>query len=368
MRILKHTLKFKFIVLALFIVFLIMSFATWHEMFQADRIVGAFLSMVFITVIFSIAVSILIDRPIQIVLNAFKKVEAGDLSVRITAKQHDEMGQLAESFNKMVESLDLAKQEIEMCHSRQMERAAKLVSLGEMASAIAHEIKNPLAGINSAVQVLVSELDADDPRKKIMVEVLNQVKRLDRAVRDLLAYARPKPPTMSYNNINSILENTLFFIYQVAKKEHTNIETHFDKNLPEIMVDADQIQQVFINIAINAIQAMPEGGNFEVSTALLSSAQSGAFPDVLDKKNDWIWITFKDTGAGIPSDDIDKIFDPFFTKKGKGTGLGLSISQRIIEEHRGRITVTSQVGKGSVFSVYLPVKNERILGDIIQNK
>ncbi len=353
----KHTLKFKLTILALLIVFFIMSLATWHQMLEANRIISALLSMFFITVIFSIAVSILINRPIQKILNAFKKVEAGDLSVRITAKQSDEMGQLAESFNKMVSSLELAKQEIEMCHSRQMERAAKLVSLGEMASAIAHEIKNPLAGISSAVQVLVTELPEEDSRKKIMVEVLNQVKRLDRAVRDLLAYARPKPPTMSYNDINSIIEKALFFIQQVAKKEHTTIENHFDKNLPEIMVDADQIQQVFINISINAIQAMPEGGNFKVSTALLKPAQSDSeMPDRLDKNFAWIRTNFEDSGMGISPDDIDKIFDPFFTKKGRGTGLGLSISQRIIEEHGGTITVTSETGKGSIFSVYLPVK------------
>lgn len=358
LKAIKYTLKFKFTVIAILAVFLIMSYAMWHDMFETSHIINAFLSFLFIAVIFGVAVSKLIDRPIQKIIKAIKNVEEGDLSVRITTSQNDEMGQLADSFNKMVESLDLARKEIEICHGRQMERAAKLASLGEMASAIAHEIKNPLTGINSAVQVLMLELDADDPRKKVMSEILNQVKRLDRAVRDLLAYARPKPPTMAYNDINSVLEKALFFIQQVAKKEHANIETYFEENLPEIMIDADQIQQVFINIAINAVQAMPEGGSLKISTALMcfEEARKG-LPDALDRRLNWIQINFEDTGVGITVDDIDKIFDPFFTKKGKGTGLGLSISQRIIEEHGGKITVMSHVGKGSIFSVYLPVKD-----------
>jgi hypothetical protein len=355
----RNTLKFRFILIALLVVFVIMSFATWRGMFEADRIISAFISFIFIIVIFWYAVTRLIDRPIQSIVKAIKRVEEGDLSVRLETTRNDEFGELARSFNGMVESLELAREEIEMCHSQQMRRAAKLASLGEMASAIAHEIKNPLAGISSAVQVLISDFNDDDPKKKIMNEILNQVKRLDRAVRDLLAYAKPTPPKMAYNDINDVLEKALFFIQQVAKKGRTNINTSLDKNLPKIMIDADQIQQVFINISINAIQAMPEGGDLNISTELISSERmKEETDDPLDKRYEWIKVSFKDTGIGIPEHDRDKIFDPFFTKKGKGTGLGLSISQRIVEEHSGRITFTSEVGKGSVFLVYLPVKGK----------
>lgn len=326
--------------------------------FKRDRIISAFLSFFFITGIFWFAVSRLIDRPIKKLIGAFKEVESGNLSVRIETKQKDELGQLSRSFNGMVESLELARQEIERCHTDQIMRAAKLASLGEMASGIAHEIKNPLAGIHSAIQVLIAEFDVEDPKKKIMDEILNQVKRLDRTVRDLLAYARPAPPIMAYTNINSIIEKALFFVQQVAKKEHARIETSFDNNIPEIMIDPDQIQQVFMNISINAVQAMPSGGLLKISTALIDSKDlREQIPDVFDKKNKWLKVDFEDTGFGIPPEDIDKIFTPFFTKKGKGTGLGLSISQRIIEDHGGKITVMSQVGKGSIFSVYLPLKN-----------
>jgi signal transduction histidine kinase len=325
--------------------------------FTQDRIINTIISFVFITVIFWIAISILIDRPIKKMFNAIKKVEIGDLSVRIESKQKDELGQLSKGFSEMVESLDSARKEIELCHTHQMMRAAKMASLGELASGIAHEIKNPLTGINSAIQVLISDFPADDPKKKIMEEVLNQVKRLDRTVRDLLAYARPQPPSMAYYNINSILEKTLFFIQQVAKKEKTLIETNFGNNLPDVMIDADQLQQVFMNISINAVQAMSaEGGILKISTVLDDSEKPAEeLPDFPGEKVRWLKVIFEDTGPGITPDDIEKIFNPFFTKKGRGTGLGLSISQRIIDEHRGKIIVKSEVGKGSVFTVYMPV-------------
>jgi signal transduction histidine kinase len=352
-----HTLKYKFILIALLVVFVIMSLATWGNLFETNQLFSAFLSFIFITVIFWFAVTRLIDQPINRIVKAIKKIEEGDLSVKIRTEGNDEFGQLAESLNRMVESLELARNEVETCHNEQIRRAAKLASLGEMASAIAHEIKNPLAGISSAVQVLLSELDAEDPKKRIMNEVLNQVKRLDRAVRDLLTYAKPVIPKMSNKDINAILEKTLFFIQQVAKKWKAHMTTDLDQYLPQILVDADQMQQVFINICINAIQAMPDGGDLSIATMLVQPEKPDeTLPEDLNKNSEWVKINFKDHGIGIPPDDADKIFDPFFTKKGKGTGLGLSISQRIIEEHGGRITFSTEIGKGSVFSVYLPVK------------
>jgi signal transduction histidine kinase len=189
--------------------------------------------------------------------------------------------------------------------------------------------------------------------------MLNQVKRLDQAVRDLLLYARPTPPQMSPNNINYILEKTLFFIRQVAAKGNTEIDTEFAKDLPETMLDAAQIQQVFLNLSINAIQAMPDGGNLKISTALKKSKElAGIVLGNDNNEQEWLEVKFEDTGVGISQEDMKKIFNPFFTKKVKGTGIGLSISQRIVEEHGGMITVKSQVGKGSAFAVFLPVKKQ----------
>ncbi len=325
---------------------------------RRDHFKNAVIGSLLILATFIFVIKIWIDRPINKIKKGLKKVEAGDLTVKIRDMQNDELGDLAKSFNLMVESLYAAGQEIEYFHDEQIKRAAKLASLGEMASGIAHEIKNPLAGISSAVQILVAGLGDEDPKKKIMNEVLNQVNRLDRAVKDLLAYARPAPPKMAYDNINPVIEKALFFIQQLAVKGNTKIEIHIDRKLPKLMFDADQIQQVFINISINAIQAMKDGGDLKILSELISSGSPEMIPDILDERKEWIKISFEDTGPGISDEDMSKIFNPFFTKKGKGTGLGLSISQRIIEEHGGKIIVSNREKKGSDFSIFLPVTDD----------
>ena len=239
-----------------------------------------------------------------------------------------------------------------------MERAAKLASLGEIISGIAHEIKNPLTGISCAVQVFNSELSDDDSRKPVITEVLNQVKRLDRIVKDLLSYAKPKPLQFVLSGINDVLEKTLFFVYSKAKNQHIAIENQVGKEIPDILMDSDQMHQVFLNIIINAIQSMPNGG------VLTISASRKSRQEVEDKINKTIQcdkvliVKIQDTGKGISSEDLPYIFEPFFTRKTQGTGLGLPISRKIVQEHGGEITVESEVGKGSAFTVYLPMKDK----------
>lgn len=327
------------------------------QKFKRKHLINALVGTILITGAFLFVLGMLINKPIKRMIKTIKKIEDGDLSVRMRADKEDELGQLAKSFNKMLESIESAKNEIEEHQRQQVRRAAKLASLGELASGIAHEIKNPLAGISGALQVLYSDFEPGDPRREITEEMLNQVKRLDQIVKDLLLYARPTPPQMTPNNVNSILEKTLFFIRQVAEKGKTAIETEFEENLPEIMLDTAQIQQVFLNLSINAIQAMPEGGVLKIRTALRNSKEiSKEFLEQVSDNEQWLEIKFEDTGVGISAEDIGKIFNPFFTKKVKGTGIGLSISQRIVEEHGGRITVKSQEGEGSTFTVFLPAR------------
>ncbi|MBI5026767.1 MAG: HAMP domain-containing protein, partial [Nitrospirae bacterium] len=157
------------------------------QKFKREHLINAFMCFLLITGAFLFVVGILINKPIKGMIGTIKKIENGDLSVRMKADKKDELGQLAKSFNSMVEALESAKKEIEEYHRQQVQRAAKLASLGELASGIAHEIKNPLAGISGAIQVLYSDFDPEDPKKEIITEILNQVKRLDRAVRDLLS-------------------------------------------------------------------------------------------------------------------------------------------------------------------------------------
>lgn len=258
---------------------------------------------------------------------------------------------------KAIRIIDEYTQEIEICHMQQMKRAAKLASLGEIISGIAHEIKNPLTGISCAVQVFNSELSDDDSRKPVITEALNQVNRLDRIVKDLLSYAKPKPPMFVHSRISETLEKALFFVYPEAKKQNIEIDNQIGNDMPEMLMDPDQMHQVFLNIIINAIQSMPDGG------VLTISASRKSRQEVEDKINKTIQcdkvliVRIQDTGKGISSEDLPYLFEPFFTMKTQGTGLGLSISRNIVQEHGGEITVESEVGKGSAFTVYLPMKD-----------
>jgi hypothetical protein len=284
-------------------------------------------------------------------------VEAGDLSVRSEEKGAGEFAYLSGGFNNMISALESTKRELEMYHMQQMEKAAKLASLGEIVSGIAHEIKNPLAGISCAMQVLYTEFQADDNKKVIISEVLNQINRLDKIVKDLLSYAKPGIPRIAPSRVSEVLGKALFFVNAEAERSRVRIVNAVDGELPELLMDPNQIQQVFMNIIINAIQAMTEGGGLTISASVepRSSLRGVAKAPETDTV---MAVSFRDTGKGIPQDEIAHIFDPFYTKKTRGTGLGLSISQKIIQEHGGVITVSSVPGEGSTFTIYLPMKSE----------
>ena len=302
-----------------------------------------------------LVVGLLIDRPIRNMINTIKKIERGDLSVRMD-EGPNEFGIMAGSFNSMLDSVEASNREVERCHTEQMQRAAKLASLGEIMSGIAHEIKNPLAGISCAVQVFQSELEDGDSRKVVAAEILDNIKRLDNIVKSLLNYARPKSPRLMNMKVTDVLDKAVFFVYPEARKHNVTIDTSIEKEIPEIMMDLDQMQQVFLNLMINAVQAMPDGGHLKI-IASESDKDTMAMDDKersLLRAERLVTVKFEDNGHGIDPEAQKSIFDPFITKKSQGTGLGLSISQRIVQEHGGDIIVNSEVDKGTTFTVYLP--------------
>lgn len=324
--------------------------------FRKEYLIVSIVGFFMIVGTFAFVIGILIERPITKMIQTINRIENGDLSARMEEKPKDEFGLMAKSFNSMLETVESAKREVEGYHAEQMQRAAKLASLGEIISGIAHEIKNPLTGISCAVQVFQSEMSDDDSKKAITDEILNHIKRLDVTVKALLNYAKPKPLTFLPFSVNDVLDKAIFFVYTEAKKNNVVINTDIKSDLPEVMMDPDQMQQVFLNLLINAVQAMPTGGNLGIS---ISSHDKGAME--IDNKikehiqsDRMLVIAFEDTGAGIDADFMASVFEPFFTKKSQGTGLGLSISQRIVHEHGGDMTVESVVGKGSLFTIYLP--------------
>jgi len=305
------------------------------------------LSTVAIIGFLSLAISLVmlkfVKKPLGRLVKNMARVESGDLSVRMTPEGKDEIGRLIVSFDSMVGRLDRAKKELETFHFQQMERADRLASVGEMAAGIAHEIKNPLTGIAAAITVLKDDFSPGDERIFIINEVLEQISRLDKTVNDLLFFGKPTVAEPTCTDINSALRKILVFAAQHRGGKNIEKRLELSENLPPVYVDPKQIQQVFLNLFLNAVQAMQLGGTLTVQSAL-------SFVDEVEM----VQVRVTDTGQGIPPQILEKIFTPFFTTKAQGTGLGLAISHRLIEQHRGRLSVVSQDGVGTTFTVELP--------------
>ncbi|HSB70529.1 MAG TPA: ATP-binding protein [Candidatus Methylomirabilis sp.] len=296
----------------------------------------------------------LVDRPIAGLMRAMAKVEGGDLETRATIATQDELGGLADSFNTMVEKLRAAHEEIEVYHRQRLDHAERLATVGELAASLAHEIKNPLAGIAGAVQVMADELPEDNPRKEIMSEVLAQVHRLDRTVRDLLAFARPGKPDVGPCDVHQVLDWVLLLLAEDPEAKRVRVVRSYLPGLPRVDADAKQLGQVFLNLVLNAIQAMPHGGQVSLRTGLREAeGGEGGGPR---GRGDMVEVVVADTGPGIPPHLLDEIFKPFITTKHRGTGLGLAVSRRIVEDHGGWIAAESQPGHGATFRVCLPVR------------
>ena len=297
----------------------------------------------FLSLAISLVMVKFVKNPLREVAKNMAKVEAGDLSVRMTARGKDEIARLIVSFDSMVERLDSAKRELETFHFQQMERADRLASVGEMAAGIAHEIKNPLTGIAAAITVIKEDFAPEDGRAVIMNEVLEQVSRLDKTVNDLLFFGKPTVAEPAFTDINSALRKILVFASQHSGGKNIEKRLELASDLPPVYVDPKQIQQVFLNLFLNAVQAMHGGGTLTVQSALIDA--DGV---------EMVQVRVIDTGQGIPLQILDKTFTPFFTTKAQGTGLGLAISHRLIEQQGGRLYVASEIGVGTTFTVELP--------------
>jgi signal transduction histidine kinase len=312
------------------------------------------LSTFFIIVLLSVGVSFIllrfVRRPIHAMASKMAQVEDGDLSVRLDPQSSDEMGSLMRSFNSMIDNLELAKHELQKYHYQQMERADRLASVGEMSTGIAHEIKNPLAGIGSAVSVLADDYPEDDPRRQVVREIVEQIARLDKTATDLLHFGRPSRPEFAYVDINALVKKTLFFVAQHPEAKNIHRHKELTRDLPYIWADEKQIQQVLFNIIINAIQSMQNGGTLYLQTEAVD-----------DGSQQRVRITITDTGAGIAEADLARIFIPFHTTKNQGTGLGLPISRQLLEQHGGSIAVQSRINEGTTFTIELPVAAQPML-------
>ena len=238
----------------------------------------------------------------------------------------------------------------------QLVHAEKMSAIGQLAAGVAHEIRNPLNIIEGA-RYYISTYMMDKENAEVVGEYLDYIKheidRTNRLIDSLLKFSKAEPPYFESVSINSVLENVVILVRKQLSDNDINLTLCLDEDLPQIMADPNQLWQVFINIILNAVQAMPKGGDFSIKTSTL-------WDEFASGNNDQVYIHFKDTGVGIDREDISKIFDPFFTKKDMGTGLGLSIAYKIIEKHKGRIIVESEKGTGTTITIELPSNNYNI--------
>jgi len=281
-----------------------------------------------------------VQRPMVELQEKIARVGEGDLDVSVGfSRRNDEIGDLGRNFNHMVEQLRESRQEIERLHRTQMSRAEHLATLGELATGLAHEIRNPLAGIAGVIEIVGRDLPATSPARAVVKDVRLEITRISRTLTDLLETARPRRPEVRSGNLNTTVEHAVMLARQQVLSRPIKIELKKSPDLVEVEHDSDQIHQVLLNLLLNAVQAMERTGTINVEIGQRDGCAS---------------VIVTDCGRGISQHNLPNIFRPFYTTKGNGTGLGLSLAKRIVEDHHGRIEVASVPGQGSTFTVLLP--------------
>ena len=308
-----------------------------------------------------------VGRPVKALERGTERLAAGDLGYQIDVRSKDEIGELASSFNGMSRQLQAEHNEnLTWTHSleqrveqktRELKRAhehalhtEKMASIGKMAAVLAHEINNPLSGILTYAKLLRKWIDRDDGGRAHRQEICDSLdliasesRRCGDLVKNLLTFSRTTPINLQPANLNQVVERSLRLVQHQLDLAGIQVQPQLDPDLPPVVCDAAQIEQVILALVMNALDALPQGGNLWLSTSF------GHEPNCAR-------IVVRDDGSGIPPEILSRIFEPFLTTKetGRGVGLGLAISHSILERHNGNIEVQSEVGKGTVFTVTLP--------------
>ncbi|MFP4380694.1 MAG: cache domain-containing protein [Candidatus Sumerlaeia bacterium] len=313
-------------------------------------VTAVFLSMMILTTLLSVTMIAIVVRqvlrPIGRVIDMTRRVIGGDLSARVGIRPSGEMGELCEEIDQMAEAVMTREEQLKEATSRQVSQSEKLASIGRLAAGIAHEINNPLGAVVTMSHLLREKIGQEQDDIEDLDLIIRETSRVSEIVKGLLDFSREMPSEKRPVDMTEVIESTLKLIQGDKSFRHIDIQKELPpEGLPLVYADRNQMQQVLINISLNACQAMPEKGLLKVRAY---------------EENQRLKIEIRDTGVGIPEENLGKIFEPFFTTKAaeKGTGLGLSVTYGIIDKHGGHIEVDSTVGEGTTFTIVLPLCDE----------
>jgi two-component system NtrC family sensor kinase len=282
--------------------------------------------------------------PVRRLYTGTQRVASGDLDYQIPFTDDSEIGHLAQSFNRMAKELKEKQQ--------QVLRQEKLASLGQMAAGIVHEINNPLSGILVYARLMLKQLRngeiVREDAERNLTKIEQEVQRCSRIIRNLLDFSRQTPPQLRRVDMAQVIEEALLVLGHQASLQNIEVVKEYSPKAPHIEADFDQMRQVLNNLFTNSVQAMEQGGT------IILRLSRGSPKDLPDAKG-VLKVEISDTGRGVPDENIEKLFTPFFTtkEKGSGVGLGLAVVYGIVQRHDGRIEVSSKTGKGTTFTIYL---------------
>lgn len=277
--------------------------------------------------------------PLQRLVAVMRRAEAGELTVRADEGRSDELGVAARGFDATLAALRRSQAELEAFYRERLARADRFAAVGEVATGLAHEIKNPLAGLSGALELLAEDLAANPHHAEVVGEMRHQVQRLTHTMESLLSFARPPKAKLRASDVNGTLEKVIFLIRQQCRGTRVEIRPELGSDLPPVLADPSQLEQVFLNLCLNAVQAMNGLGG----TLTLRSREGEGH----------VFVEVADSGPGIAPDLRGSIFKPFFTTKREGNGLGLAISARIVAEHGGHIGYRCPPEGGTIFTITL---------------
>lgn len=281
-----------------------------------------------------------IVAPIGRLVEATRRVGAGHLDVRVAAATHDEIGELGDAFNEMTTELADTTARVAELHQREIERASQLATVGELASGIAHEIKNPVVGVSNGLDLVRRRVGHDPTLTPITDEMSRQLARIQQAMQELLSFARPATPTLAPVDAPHLVDRAIRLVQPTAERAGVTIAVDVPDDLPVFFADEEMLHQALVNVVMNAVQATPAGGRVIV----------GAHETAREMQ-----LTVRDTGKGIAAENLETVFKPFFTTRHTGTGLGLPITREIAQRHGGGVTIDSRIGAGTTVTIHLPL-------------